>query len=142
MCWKSKKLKIKIAKRDIPVWKVVYRDKSSYETECYALYHRTYYYLKGEIQHSCMHFINNLNHILGYEGFHSYSKKLNPIITGEGIYIIKKYFLGLRKKVIELYPNQRCIKIAEFCIPKGANYAINEKGEIISDKIIFKNIID
>lgn len=36
MCWKSKKLKIKIAKRDIPVWKVVYRDKSSYETECYA----------------------------------------------------------------------------------------------------------
>ena len=141
MCWESKKLKVKTAKRDIPSWKVVYSDESSYETECYALYHRTYSYLKGEIRHSRMHF-DFINLILGHEGFHSYSKKLNPIITGEGIYIIKKYFLGLRKKVIELYPNQRCIKIAEFCIPKGANYAINEKGEIISDKIIFKNIID
>lgn len=141
MCWESKKLKVKTAKRDIPSWKVVYSDESSYETECYALYHRTYSYLKGEIRHSRMHF-DFINLILGHEGFHSYSKKLNPIITGEGIYIIKKYFLGLRKKVIELYPNQRCIKIAEFCIPKGANYAINEKGEIISDTIIFKNIID
>ena len=144
MCWKSKKLKIKIAKRDIPVWKVVYRDKSSYETECYALYHRTYYYLKGKIQHSCMHFMYylNFNHILGSEGFHSYSKKLTPIITKDFIYIRKKYFLGLRKKIIESYPNRRFVKIAEFSIPKGANYAINEKGEIISDKIIFKNIID
>ncbi len=142
MCWETKKLKVKTAKRDITVWKVVYRDESSYETECYALYHRTYYYLKGKIQYSCMHFIYNLNHILGYEGFHSYSKKLKPIITEERIYVIKKYFLGLRKKVIELYPNRRFIKIAEFSIPKGANYAIDEKGEIISDTIIFKNIID
>ena len=144
MCWEAKKIKVKTAKRDIPVWKVVCKSESSYETECYALYHRNYYYLKGKIQHSCMHFIYNLNlnHILGYEGFHSYSKKLKPIITEERIYVIKKYFLGLRKKIIESYPNRRFIKIAEFSIPKGANYAIDEKGEIISDKIIFKNIID
>lgn len=141
MCWETKKLKVKTAKRDIPVWKVVYKSESSYETECYALYHSNYYYLKGEIRHSCMHF-NIFNLILGHEGFHSYSKTLKPIITKDYIYIRKKYFLGLRKKVIESYPNQRCIKIAEFSIPKGANYAINEKGEIISDKIIFKNIID
>lgn len=144
MCWEAKKIKVKTAKRDIPVWKVVCKSESSYETECYALYHRNYYYLKGKIQHSCMHFIYNLNlnHILGSEGFHSYSKKLKPIITEERIYVIKKYFLGLRKKIIESYPNRRFIKIAEFSIPKGANYAIDEKGEIISDKIIFKNIID
>ena len=53
MCWESKKLKVKTAKRDIPVWKVVYSDESSYETECYALYHRTYSYLKGD---GSMHF--------------------------------------------------------------------------------------
>lgn len=142
MSWETKKLKIKTAKRDIPVWKVVYRDESSYGTECYALYHRNYYYLKGEVQHSCMHFININNRILGFEGYHSYSKKLKPIITEECIYIRKKYLWGSRKQVIELYPNQRCIKIAEFCIPKGSPYVINEKGEIISDTIIFKNIID
>lgn len=27
-------------------------------------------------------------------------------------------------------------------IPKGSQYVLNEKGEIISDTIIFKNIID
>ena len=27
MCWESKKLKIKTAKKDIPVWKVVHADK-------------------------------------------------------------------------------------------------------------------
>ena len=142
MCWEAKKLKVKTAKRDIPVWKVVYKSENSYETECYALYHRNYYYLKGKIHHSCMHFINIYNRISGNKGFHSYSKKLTPIITKERIYIRKKYFLGLRKKTIESYPNRRFIKIAEFSIPKGANYAIDEKGEIISDKIIFKNIID
>ena len=142
MCWESKKLKIKTAKRDIPSWKVVYKDESSYESECYAIYNRNYYYLKGKIQHSYMYFTNSLNCILGHEGFHSYSKKLKPMITETYIYGIKKYFLGLRKKVIGTYPNQRSIKIAEFCIPKGANYAINKKGEIISDRIIFKNIID
>lgn len=141
MCWESKKLKVKTAKRDIPVWKVVYSDESSYETECYAFYHRTYSYLKGEIRHSRMHF-DIINLILGHEGFHSYSKKLRPIITEGGIDIIKKDFLGLRRKIIESYPNRRFVKIAEFSIPKGANYAINEKGEIISDKIIFKNIIN
>lgn len=142
MCWEAKKLKVKTAKRDIPIWKVVYKSESSYETECYAFYHRNYYYLKGQVRHSCMHFINILNRISGYEGFHSYSKKLTPIITKDCIYIRKKYFLGLRKKIIESYPNRRSTKIAEFSIPRGANYAINEKGEIISDKIIFKNIID
>ena len=142
MCWKSKKLKVKTAKRDISIWKVVYRDESSYETECYALYHRTYYYLKGKTQHSCMRFINNLNHILGYEGFHSYSKALRPAITKEHICIIKNTFWGLRKEIIESYPNKRCIKIAEFYIPKESQYVLNEKGEIISDTIIFKNIID
>lgn len=27
MCWESKKLKIKTAKKDIPVWKIVHADK-------------------------------------------------------------------------------------------------------------------
>lgn len=142
MCWVSDKLKIKIAKKDIPVWKIVYIDENSYKTECYAIYHRDYYYLKGNVRHSCMHFINNFNFISGYEGFHSYSKTLKPIITKEYIRIIKKYLFGLRKEVIESWPNKKCIKLAKFYIPKGSNYAIDKKGEIISDVIVFDDFID
>lgn len=125
MCWESRKLKMKTAKRNIKVWKVIYRGDSFYDTECHALYRRGFYYLKGRTEHTRMYFTNNLNLISGSEGFHSYSNRLKPIITEKTIFIKKKYFLGLREKVIDVYPNQRCIKIAEFCIPKGAHYAIN-----------------
>ena len=52
MCWKSKKLKIKIAKKDIPVWKVVHADKDingRYTNKCHSFYKFFEYILKLDL---------------------------------------------------------------------------------------------
>ena len=41
MCWYSEKLKIKTAKKDIPVWKIVRSiTNNSYDNVCMSLYKR------------------------------------------------------------------------------------------------------
>lgn len=83
------------------------------------------------------------------EGFHSYSlsntiKKRKP--DGwykDSIDILHNF------RIIRTYADETCddcgrkrqTKIVKCVIPKGSHYAINEYGEIISDKIILKELI-
>lgn len=84
-----------------------------------------------------------------YYGFHSYSSKhcsthwvLNSfqnltLEINRSMITIAIYPLGfIHKKLLHETKVVRCI------IPKGSKYAINNNGEIVSDQIILKEIIE
>ena len=92
MCWKSKKLKIKTAKRDIPIWKVVHFDNKN---KIYISPIKGYHYIPGKYNFTKMTFQTSVhfNEITGYEGFHSFSNKVCYKNSGIDINIYKKCFL-------------------------------------------------
>ena len=76
MCWTSSKLKIKTAKKDIPVWKIV-RCSADSSDKCCSLYEK-FTYVKSIIETSSINFELRRygKTIIGSTGFHSYSNKL------------------------------------------------------------------
>ena len=73
MCWYSEKLKIKRAKKDIPVWKIVRSTTdNSYDNTCVSLY-KKYTYFKGILVTTPIEFEVKQNGITGTIGLHSYS---------------------------------------------------------------------
>lgn len=142
MCWYSKKLKIKTAKKDIPVWKIVtIPTDNSCDNICKSLYAR-YTYLKGELGINPIEFEVKRNGIKGSIGFHSYSNKLKWERNDDGsIYVYKKrIFSNFKDYIIAIGSSNK--RIARFHIPKGYQYAENKNGEIISSAIVFDSFID
>lgn len=76
MCWVSDKLKIKTAKKDIPVWKVVYPTNYNFPNSCRSLYTR-FVYVKGDLETTPMNFEVRMSIVNGNGGFHSYSDKVS-----------------------------------------------------------------
>lgn len=140
MCWYCDKLKIKRAKKDIPVWKIVtFPTNNSCDNICKSLYAK-HTYLKGELEINPIEFEVNRNGIKGSTGFHSYSNKLKWEMDNGSIYVYKKrIFSNFKDYIIAVGSSNR---IARFHIPKGYQYAENRKGEIISSAIVFDNFID
>lgn len=140
MCWYCDKLKIKRAKKDIPVWKIVtFPTDNSCDNICKSLYAK-HTYLKGELEINPIEFEVNRNGIKGSTGFHSYSNKLKWEMDNGSIYVYKKrIFSNFKDYIIAVGSSNR---IARFHIPKGYQYAENRKGEIISSAIVFDNFID
>ena len=142
MCWYSKKLKIKTAKKDIPVWKIVRCSDSS--DECISLYAK-FSYVKSIIETSSMNFELRRygKTIIGSRGFHSYSNKLKLESSNDNsiLFVYKKrIFSNLKDYIIAVGSSN--VRIARFYIPKGYQYAENKNGEIISSAIVFDNFID
>lgn len=140
MCWYSKKLKIKRARKDIPVWKIVRSlTDNSYDNVCKSLY-KKYTYFKGILITTPIEFEVKQNGIIGTMGLHSYSNKLKWEMDNGSIYVYKKrIFSNLKDYIIAIDSSNR---IARFHIPKGYQYAENRKGEIISSAIVFDSFID
>ena len=140
MCWYSKKLKIKRAKKDIPVWKIVRSNTdNSYDNVCKSLY-KKYTYFKGILVTTPIEFEVKRNGIIGTMGLHSYSNKLKWEMDNGSIYVYKKrIFSNFKDYIIAIDSSNR---IARFHIPKGYQYAENKNGEIISSAIVFDNFID
>lgn len=92
MCWYSEKLKIKTAKRDIPVWKVV-KTVSYDPTHCLA-YYRNHSYSKDTLEVGYMEFKVDGGFVKGSMGFHSYFKKLKLYKTENYIYVAITNFFG------------------------------------------------
>lgn len=140
MCWYSKKLKIKTAKKDIPVWKIVFVDSSN---KCHSLYAK-FTYIKSVIETSSINFeLRYGKTIIGSTGFHSYSNKLKweRSNNNSDFYVYKKrIFSNLKDYIIAIDSSN--VRIARFHIPKGYQYAENKNGEIISSAIVFDNFID
>ena len=141
MCWYSKKLKIKTAKKDIPVWKIVRSiTDNSYDNICKSLY-KKYTYFKGILVTTPIEFEVRQNGIIGTIGVHSYSNKLKLERDDGFIFIYKKKIFSNFKSYINSV-GQSNARIARFHIPKGHQYAENKNGEIISSAIVFDDFID
>ena len=141
MCWYSEKLKIKTAKKDIPVWKIVRSiTDNSYDNICKSLY-KKYTYFKGILVTTPIEFEVRLNGIIGTIGVHSYSNKLKWEMDNGSIYVYKKrIFSNFKDYIIAIGSSNT--RIARFHIPKGYQYAENKNGEIISFAIVFDGFID
>ena len=141
MCWYSEKLKIKTAKKDIPVWKIVRSiTDNSYDNICKSLY-KKYTYFKGILVTTPIEFEVKWNGIIGTIGVHSYSNKLKWEMDNGSIYVYKKrIFSNFKDYIIAIGSSNT--RIARFHIPKGYQYAENRYGEIISSAIVFDSFID
>lgn len=142
MCWYCDKLKIKTAKKDIPVWKIVRCSDSS--DKCISLYAK-FSYVKSIIETSSINFELKRCYktIIGSTGFHSYSNKLKLESSNDNsiLYVYKKrIFSNLKDYIIAVGSSN--VRIARFYIPKGYQYAENKNGEIISSAIVFDSFID
>ena len=143
MCWESKKLKIKRAKKDVPVWKIVtFTTGNSCDNVCKSLYER-YTYLKDTLEITPIEFEVKQNGIIGSIGFHSYSNKLKLERSNDNsiILVYKKKIFSNFKDYIHVV-GQSNKRIARFHIPRGYQYAENKNGEIISSAIVFDGFID
>ena len=140
MCWYCDKLKIKRAKKDIPIWKIVRSiTDNSYDNVCKSLY-KKYTYFKGILVTTPIEFEVKQNGIIGTMGLHSYSNKLKWERDNGSIYVYKKrIFSNFKDYIIAIDSSNR---IARFHIPKGYQYAENKNGEIISSAIVFDNFIN
>ena len=140
MCWMSNKLKIKTAKKDIAVWKVVLYDitKGFYVSPI-----TNYRYVLGVINNVEMIFKVNNYLIGGYDGFHSFSNKVYYRYFDGNVGIFKKRIFTIDKYVFSISDKRGFdLAIAKGRLPKGTKYAINKNGEIISSNIIIDEFIN
>ena len=144
MCWESTKLKIKTAKKDIPVWKIVHADKDvygKYTNKCHSFYKFFEYILKVKnTTQMSFSVLNTENKFIGNNGFHSYSNKVKYTINENNI--ISVYLNKLFSDYIICYYYRGNTTIAKCHIPKGSKYAINKYGEIISNDIILDEFVE
>ena len=143
MCWYCDKLKIKTAKKDIPVWKIVRSlTDNSYDNICKSLY-KKYTYFKGILVTTPIEFEVKQNGIIGTMGLHSYSNKLKLEKSNDNstLFVYKKrIFSNFKDYIIAIGSSNT--RLARFHIPKGHQYVENRKGEIISSAIIFDGFIN
>lgn len=141
MCWLSNKLKIKIAKKDIVIWKVVQYDtvKGIYVSPI-----KRYRYILDIIYNTSMVFrVDDYPGIGGYEGFHSFSNKVYFRYFDDKVHIYKKRIFAEDKHLFNIYGEMGFdFAIAKGRLPKGTKYAINKNGEIISSSIVIDYFID
>ena len=143
MCWYCDKLKIKRAKKDIPIWKIVRSiTDNSYDNICKSLY-KKYTYFKGILVTTPIEFEVKQNGIIGTMGLHSYSNKLKLEKSNDDstLFVYKKRMFSNFKDYI-IANSSFNTRIARFHIPKGYQYAENKNGEIISSAIVFDSFID
>ena len=144
MCWAERleNVNIQIADKDIEVYKVVYKaDKKSCKS-CVRgfMYEANTLYKMPTIQinKSYIHRMYGvISMIYIQEAYHSYTKiqyTLSRIYEKDSIYTGKRIIFGNQLRSIIL---DNPYYVATFVIPKDSQYAINWKGEIVSNQIIY-----
>lgn len=139
MCWfTSKKLKFKIAKENIPIYKICCK-----EDDKILSYYKKFEYRLGWLYNTNFEvaFDDKMSEI--YKGFHSYS--LNKTYYEKRYDIIRVF---KNESFIELIFNSNSNKLDAYpsgivvsgYIPKGGAYALNEYGEYVSNSIILNKI--
>lgn len=139
MCWiTNKKLKFKIAKENIPIYKICRKENDKILS----------YFKRFEYKLDCLYNTNfevslTTDDVIIYKGFHSYS--LNKTYL-ENRYNNIRVFKN--ENFIELIFNSNSNKLNDYpfgivvsgYIPKGSAYALNEYGEYVSNSIILNKI--
>ena len=139
MCWiTNKKLKFKIAKENIPIYKICRK-----EDDKILSYYKKFEYRLGWLYNTNFEVALDDKMSEIYKGFHSYS--LNKT------YYEKRYDnirVFKNENFIELIFNSNSNRLNDYSfgivvsgyIPKGSAYALNEYGEYVSDSIILNKI--
>lgn len=140
MCWTETRnnINVQIADKDIEVYKVVFKaSKQSCEScikgfmyEANIRYKIPFIYIKKLYIGSTVIFCVE-------KAYHSYTKirhTLRRLDEKNPTYGVKGIIVG--NQLIPL-PINNPYYVATFVIPKGSQYAVNRKGEIISNQIIY-----
>lgn len=140
MCWTETRnnINVQIADKDIEVYKVVFKaSKQSCEScikgfmyEANIRYKIPFIYIKKSYIGSTVIFCVE-------KAYHSYTKirhTLRRLDEKNPTYGVKGIIVG--NQLIPL-PINNPYYVATFVIPKGSQYAVNWKGEIISNQIIY-----
>ena len=139
MCWiTNKKLKFKIAKENIPIYKICRK-----EDDKILSYYKHFEYKLGCLYDTNFEVSLTTDSSIIYKGFHSYS--------------LNKTYLERRYDNIRVFENESFIKlifnsnsnilidysfgiVVSGYIPKGGSYALNEYGEYVSNSIVLNKI--
>lgn len=136
MCWVGR-CDVKIAKRDFYVYKLGYVSDKGFK----SLYQNFIYEpkeinkkikLEPVIPDYKIYKLMKEQYGEIYEGYHSYKDIAMPYSDLRPYY--RTIYLGKFAEDIRL---NNVYSIATFIIPKGSEYIINTKGEVVSDKIIY-----
>ena len=139
MCWiTNKKLKFKIAKENIPIYKICRK-----EDDKILSYFKRFEYKLGCIYDTNFEIAVDAKMSEIYKGFHSYS--LNKTYHDKWYDIVRVF---KNESFIERILESNSNRIAEYSygivvsgyIPKGSAYALNEYGEYVSDSIMLNKI--
>lgn len=139
MCWiTNKKLKFKIAKENIPIYKICRK-----EDDKILSYFKHFEYKLGCLYDTNFEVAVDTKMSEIYKGFHSYS--LNKTYYEKRYDIISVF---KNENFIELIFNSNSNRLNNYSfgiivsgyIPKGSAYALNEYGEYVSDSIILNKI--
>ena len=141
MCWIGTKTDKKIADRDIPVSKIVYKKNN----EFYSVYHHFKYELNKvyKTDLTCCDCWANSEYVTISIGFHCWKANTNiPTLTNT-YYIISSNWTGNCKYIglisinAKILPECYDIAIIEGIIPKGSIYYINDMDDIVSESVMF-----
>lgn len=139
MCWRSTKLDKQIATKNIKVFKVGYVINGKLIS-----YYRSYSYDFNQLYETDINPIRWPGGHYILNGFHSYDRKKCKCKKDKKTYTWDIYTFcssSPYSRIIPLASYSDENSIVECIIPKGSEYYENEKGEIISNQIIIKNLI-
>lgn len=144
MCWTERmaNVNIQITDRDIEVYKVVCKaDKKSCKSSVQGFMYEanTLYKMPPiELKKSYMYRTYSILSVISVQkAYHSYTKiqyTLSRIYQKGSIYKSRGIIVGNQLRAVRL---DNPYYVATFVIPKGSQYAVNWKGEIISNQIIY-----
>lgn len=142
MCWicSTDKLKLQNAEEDIVVYKVLKLDNDKLHSPNFGCFT----WIEGETYGSPIdiHTFRNNKHYYfeGLQGLHSYQQK--PIYDEYYESFIGRTFYNSERSVPVGYPKLNGMCVAKCIIPKGAIYAVNDYGEVISDRLQFIKVVE
>ena len=146
MCFvTTKTARFKTAKQDLTVYKVVKTNQESPE-ECVSLYINFIYEKGREYSEKPSSYEEEISVYSAKRNGARVKGVSNPFGT---LVTVKSYTTGFhsylgyvaKEKYFLSEKLSTKTKLAEFVIPKGSKYMVNENGEVFSDKIVFKDFI-
>lgn len=135
MCWicSTDKFKLQRAEEDIVVYKVLKLDNDKLHSpnfDCFI-------WIEGETYGSPIdiHTFKSGEHyyLEGLQGIHSYQQE--PIYDVYTESFVGRTFYSPKRSMPASYPQLEGMCVAKCIIPKGTIYAINDYGEVISEKL-------